>query len=155
MEERGERKEEEGSEKEDEIWEDLEKLNVNKREEYNIVERFESQGAAVGSRGDSDDIFTVKIGLQSTDSADLLKHSGTECPTPFVPHPRMNTLLAVKHGILYMYGGIYEVGDKQLTLSDMYSLDLHKLEEWNVLIGSDLDTKVTYQAFSPYSNTKL
>merc|ERR1740137_448400 len=42
--------------------------------------------------------------------------------------------MAVKRGVLYMYGGMYEDGDKQLTLNDFYSLDLNKLEEWQTII---------------------
>lgn len=38
------------------------------------------------------------------------------------PHPRMNCGLAIKHGILYLYGGLNEQGEKQLTFSDLYSL---------------------------------
>jgi hypothetical protein len=34
----------------------------------------------------------------------------------------MNCGLAVKHGLLYLYGGLIEDGDKQFTLSDFYSL---------------------------------
>lgn len=36
-----------------------------------------------------------------------------------------------------MYGGIYEEGDKQVTLNDFYSLDIHKLDEWNVIVAED------------------
>jgi hypothetical protein len=34
----------------------------------------------------------------------------------------MNCGLAVKRGLLYLYGGLVEEGDKQFTLSDFYSL---------------------------------
>ena len=40
----------------------------------------------------------------------------------FQPPPRINAGLAVKRGILYIYGGMFEDGDKQLTLNDFYSL---------------------------------
>ncbi|PKU35798.1 kelch domain-containing protein 4 [Limosa lapponica baueri] len=53
------------------------------------------------------------------------------------PCPRSNAMLAVKHGILYVYGGMFEVGDRQFTLSDLYSIDLHKMEEWKVLVEMD------------------
>jgi hypothetical protein len=43
-------------------------------------------------------------------------------PVAFVPSSRMNAGLAVKQGKLYLYGGLYEDGDKQITLSDMYVL---------------------------------
>ncbi|XP_075367099.1 kelch domain-containing protein 4 isoform X3 [Mycteria americana] len=53
------------------------------------------------------------------------------------PCPRSNAMLAVKHGVLYVYGGMFEVGDHQFTLSDLYSIDLHKMEEWKVLVEMD------------------
>uniref|UniRef100_A0A670YS19 Kelch domain containing 4 n=1 Tax=Pseudonaja textilis TaxID=8673 RepID=A0A670YS19_PSETE len=63
---------------------------------------------------------------------------GSEAPSPPVePCPRSNAMLAVKHGVLYLYGGMFEVGDRQFTLSDLYALDLHKMEEWKVLVEMD------------------
>ncbi|XP_055476876.1 kelch domain-containing protein 4 isoform X2 [Psammomys obesus] len=53
------------------------------------------------------------------------------------PCPRSNAMLAVKHGLLYVYGGMFEAGDRQVTLSDLYCLDLHKMEEWKTLIEMD------------------
>lgn len=50
------------------------------------------------------------------------------------PCPRSNSMLAVKHGMLFVYGGMFEVGDRQFTLSDLYAIDLHKMEEWKVLV---------------------
>jgi hypothetical protein len=40
----------------------------------------------------------------------------------FTPSARINPSLAVKNNILYMYGGMFEDGDKQYTLNDLYSL---------------------------------
>ncbi len=34
---------------------------------------------------------------------------------------------------LYLMGGIVEVGEKEITLDDMWSLDLAKLDGWQVL----------------------
>lgn len=53
------------------------------------------------------------------------------------PCPRSNAMLAVKHGLLYVYGGMFEAGDRQVTLSDLYCLDLHKMEEWKTLVEMD------------------
>lgn len=53
------------------------------------------------------------------------------------PCPRSNAMLAVKHGLLYVYGGMFEVGDRQFTLNDLYAVDLHKMEEWKVLVEMD------------------
>ncbi|NXX95046.1 KLDC4 protein, partial [Centropus bengalensis] len=57
------------------------------------------------------------------------------------PCPRSNAMLAVKNGLLYVYGGMFEVGDRQFTLSDLYSIDLHKMEEWKVLVEMDPKTQ--------------
>lgn len=53
------------------------------------------------------------------------------------PCPRSNAMLAVKHGRLYLYGGMFEAGDRQVTLSDLYCLDLHKMDEWTALVETD------------------
>ncbi|CAN2389233.1 Kelch domain containing 4, partial [Pristimantis euphronides] len=57
------------------------------------------------------------------------------------PCPRSSSMVAVKQGILYVYGGMFEVGDRQFTLNDLYSLDLHKMEEWKVLVEMDPKTQ--------------
>lgn len=40
----------------------------------------------------------------------------------FTPSPRINPGLIMKNNILYMYGGMIEVDDRQYTLNDFYSL---------------------------------
>ncbi|KAM5296873.1 kelch domain-containing protein 4 isoform 2-T2 [Glossophaga mutica] len=57
------------------------------------------------------------------------------------PCPRSNAMLAVKHGRLYLYGGMFEAGSRQVTLSDLYCLDLHKMDEWMVLVEADPETQ--------------
>ncbi|XP_066505188.1 kelch domain-containing protein 4 isoform X2 [Hoplias malabaricus] len=57
------------------------------------------------------------------------------------PCPRSNSMAAVKHGKLFLYGGMFEVGDRQFTLSDFYVLDLHKMEQWEVLVEMDPKTQ--------------
>ncbi|XP_076348241.1 kelch domain-containing protein 4-like [Tachypleus tridentatus] len=89
-----------------------------------------------------DGIFTVKIGPQTLSTEMNLcdvTASSKKLSESFVPWPRMNAGMVIKHKTLYVYGGLYEDGDRQLTLSDFHSLDLHKLDEWHTLI--ELDTK--------------
>ncbi|XP_075694438.1 kelch domain-containing protein 4 isoform X2 [Rhinoderma darwinii] len=57
------------------------------------------------------------------------------------PCPRSSSLTAAKQGVLYVYGGMFEVADRQFTLNDLYSLDLHKMEEWKVLVEMDPKTQ--------------
>ena len=40
----------------------------------------------------------------------------------FIPSARINPGLAVKNNVLYMYGGLFEDGDRTYTLNDFYSL---------------------------------
>lgn len=66
------------------------------------------------------------------------EEEATEAEAP-IPGPcaRSSAMMAVKHGRLFLYGGMFEAGDRQVTLSDMYSLDLHHMEEWTVLAEGD------------------
>uniref|UniRef100_A0A671SPX6 Kelch domain-containing protein 4-like n=1 Tax=Sinocyclocheilus anshuiensis TaxID=1608454 RepID=A0A671SPX6_9TELE len=57
------------------------------------------------------------------------------------PCPRSSAMAMVKHSKLYLYGGMFEVGDRQFTLSDLYSLDLHKMDQWDVLVEMDPKTQ--------------
>lgn len=68
---------------------------------------------------------------KAEDSASEASSPGQE------PCPRSNAMLAVKQGLLYVYGGMFEAGDRQVTLSDLYCLDLHKMEEWKTLVEMD------------------
>ncbi|XP_066183586.1 kelch domain-containing protein 4-like isoform X3 [Sylvia atricapilla] len=57
------------------------------------------------------------------------------------PCPRSSAMVAVKHGVLYVYGGMFEVGDRQVTLSDLHSIDLHRMDQWKVLQEMDPKTQ--------------
>ncbi|XP_061197077.1 kelch domain-containing protein 4-like [Saccostrea echinata] len=85
-----------------------------------------------------DGVFQVKIGpaLGSTTDQEM-GEDGDKAVKVFQPHPRMGPLMVVKNGILFLYGGMFEKGDKQFTFKDFYSLDLDKMEEWKVLIEND------------------
>lgn len=94
------------------------------------------------SAGGGDDIFKVTIGPQSSSSThceDSFKASTSRSEEEvFVPCGRMKPCLAVKDGVLYMYGGTFEEGDKQVTLADFYALDLGKLDVWRTIIKQDI-----------------
>jgi len=46
------------------------------------------------------------------------------------PLPRIKAQIVVRGNTLYLYGGILEVGDREVTLDDIWSLELQKREEW-------------------------
>ena len=87
-------------------------------------------------------VVTIKQVLAAPGAAGQLESDDDDGPeeagvAPVEPSPRSNAMLAVKHGRLYLYGGMFEAGDRQVTLSDLYCLDLHKMEEWMVLVETD------------------
>uniref|UniRef100_A0A2K5X6S4 Kelch domain containing 4 n=1 Tax=Macaca fascicularis TaxID=9541 RepID=A0A2K5X6S4_MACFA len=77
-------------------------------------------------------------GQPQSEDEDSLEEAGS--PTPG-PCPRSNAMLAVKHGVLYVYGGMFEAGDRQVTLSDLHCLDLHRMEAWKALVEMDPETQ--------------
>ncbi|XP_047327319.1 kelch domain-containing protein 4 [Impatiens glandulifera] len=50
------------------------------------------------------------------------------------PCGRINSCIAVGKDTLYIYGGMMEVKDKEITLDDLYTLNLSKLDEWKCLL---------------------
>jgi hypothetical protein len=48
-------------------------------------------------------------------------------PAPF---GRISAAMAVIGNTLWLYGGMLEVGDKEITCDDLWSLDLNKLAAW-------------------------
>lgn len=53
------------------------------------------------------------------------------------PCARSSALATVRQGKLFLYGGMFEVGDRQFTLNDLYCLDLNKMDQWEVLVEMD------------------
>lgn len=84
-----------------------------------------------------DGVFQVKIGPALGSILGEGTEEGDQVVQVFQPHARMGALMAVKNGVLFLYGGMFERGDKQFTFKDFYSLDLNKMEEWNILIEND------------------
>lgn len=85
-----------------------------------------------------DGIFTLTIGpLNASTSCEGTEADADEPTSRFVPRARMNAGLALKRGVLYLYGGVYEANEKEITLADFHCLDLHRLDEWRTLIEYD------------------
>lgn len=57
-------------------------------------------------------------------------------PLPEIVKPcgRINSCMAVGKDTLYVYGGMMEVKDQEITLDDLYCLNLSKLDEWKCII---------------------
>ncbi|OXU28692.1 hypothetical protein TSAR_007128 [Trichomalopsis sarcophagae] len=89
---------------------------------------------------DDDGIFTVTLGPAPTANK-VIADDGTTINI-FTPSARINPGLAVKQNTLYLYGGMFEDGDRTYTLNDFYSLDCKKLDEWTTIVKDDLSTQV-------------
>eukprot|EP01018_Ginkgo_biloba_P013717 Gb_28955 [translate_table: standard] len=50
------------------------------------------------------------------------------------PCGRINACMVVGKDTLYLYGGMMEIGDREVTLDDLYTLDLNKLDEWKCVV---------------------
>lgn len=50
------------------------------------------------------------------------------------PCPRINPSIIIRGSTLYVYGGVVEDGDREITLDDCWSLDLKRLDEWKMLL---------------------
>ncbi|XP_053282792.1 kelch domain-containing protein 4 [Pleuronectes platessa] len=57
------------------------------------------------------------------------------------PCPRSSAMATVRQGKLFLFGGMFEVGDRQFTLNDFYSLDLNKMDQWDTLVEMDPKTQ--------------
>ncbi|XP_060069377.1 kelch domain-containing protein 4-like [Ylistrum balloti] len=86
-----------------------------------------------GSGEGEEDIFKVTMGPKPAGQTEDMEEESMDVEV-FMPTPRMGALMTVRGGELFLYGGLCEVGDRQITFSDFYSLDLHKLDDWTVLI---------------------
>ena len=75
---------------------------------------------------------------------------------PNAPVARINAQLAVSAGKLYIYGGSVEVGTKQVTLSDLYSLDVGKKAKaaaWECHHTNDSKTDMWLESSSDESSS--
>ncbi|KAF8378164.1 hypothetical protein HHK36_029501 [Tetracentron sinense] len=50
------------------------------------------------------------------------------------PCGRINSCMVIGRDALYIYGGMMEVKDREITLDDLYTLNLSKLDEWKCII---------------------
>lgn len=122
--------------------------NDNEEDDTNIQMNELSTNLTQSLVTDDDGIFTVTIGPTLSSSTGA-KTETTECA--FVPSPRINAGLVIKHNILYLYGGMYEDGDRLITFNDLYSLDTRKLDEWKTIIADDLSSQTWFESDSSSS----
>lgn len=58
------------------------------------------------------------------------------------PCPRINPAVMIRGSTLYVYGGVVEDGDREITLDDCWSLDLKRLDEWREVLPGTMSHQI-------------
>ncbi|XP_059304088.1 uncharacterized protein LOC132056056 [Lycium ferocissimum] len=100
------------------------KGNINKMS-LNMKKNVTIDDGNVASRSEEKPVVSSSKSsvVQNSASADVVKPSG-----------RINSCMAVAKDTLYIYGGMMEIRDQEITLDDLYMLNLSKLDEWKCII---------------------
>lgn len=86
---------------------------------------------------DDDDDDEISTGTETetetvanSDDEDNKEHSKSAQVTVMsqLPHPRFNAATTVVDDSLFIYGGIWEMGEKDYAIDSLYSIDLNKLD---------------------------
>ena len=83
--------------------------------------------AALETKGSIAD--TGDLQMQDAEAPEDDQETRKEVPVKYeLPHPRFNAQLTVQEDTLYIFGGTFEKKDIEITFSDLYSIDLLKLD---------------------------
>ncbi|XP_048461681.1 kelch domain-containing protein 4 isoform X1 [Rhincodon typus] len=83
----------------------------------------------------------AKADTESEEEEEEKEDGASETGPIIEPRARSSAMAVIKNGLFYIYGGMFEVGDRQFTLNDLYCIDLHKMNEWKVLVETDPKTQ--------------
>lgn len=120
----------------------------------NVSEEQLTRGSDVSEAAEEMDVADEDPGLESNNDAGQLskqleganlqhkdchsavarQSSSYDADEVVKPCGRINAALAVGRDTLFLYGGTLEIGDREVTLDDLYMLDLNKLDAWNCII---------------------
>ncbi|KAE8123982.1 hypothetical protein FH972_018895 [Carpinus fangiana] len=78
--------------------------------------------------------MAAKSGGKSHESSAKLDMQNSVLPEIVKPCGRINSCMVVGRDTLYIYGGMMEVKDQEISLDDLHSLNLSKLDEWKCII---------------------
>ncbi|KAE8707468.1 kelch domain-containing protein 4-like isoform X2 [Hibiscus syriacus] len=101
-------------------------------EESNIDEMSENMVENL-TIDDDRSIKSASVPPQSK-SKTIFNYQDSVSPEVIKPCGRINACMVVGKDTLYIYGGMMEVKDQEITLDDLYSLNLSKLDEWKCII---------------------
>mmetsp|Transcript_8255 Transcript_8255/g.12434 ORF Transcript_8255/g.12434 Transcript_8255/m.12434 type:complete len:861 (-) Transcript_8255:37-2619(-) len=84
----------------------------------------------------------IKPLIENSEVMTLSKEGVPEAVSRKVPLPRINAQIVVRGNTLFLYGGILEVGEREVTLDDCWSMDLQKREEWTCIWNGTMHRQV-------------
>ena len=113
----------EGDEEEKEEEKDEEK-DEEKEEEEKTETKAESKHVSQLATATTPKVASSAVMKINDDTGNPEAVSRTE------PLPRINAGIVVRSNVLYVYGGLLEVGDREVTLDDCWSLNLRKQDRW-------------------------
>lgn len=100
----------------------------------------DSNSSSPSSSSDDDDA-DVNAAVQGT-SREMKESYETNRHGQILPHRRMDSALAILGNTLYLYGGQFESGKKEITMSDVFALNLNRLDTYQALLSQDLSAAV-------------
>ncbi|GKY94895.1 kelch domain containing 4 [Mayamaea pseudoterrestris] len=80
-----------------------------------------------------------------TASSIMVVNPDTRVPEPaqqMEPLPRIKPAMFISGSVLYVYGGLLEVGDREVTLDDFWCFDLRKREQWVCIFAGSMHKQV-------------
>ncbi|KAF5397260.1 Kelch domain-containing protein 4 [Paragonimus heterotremus] len=87
----------------------------------------------------SDGVFTLTLQgsteAATRDKSAITTQNGDGNLARTIPSPRSSPGVVILGSTLYVYGGFYEVGDRKITLDDLYCLDLSQPISWQCLFN--------------------
>ncbi len=92
-----------------------------------------------GNLAESTEKLQMQNQVLAANGADEDDDDDPDDPLKTIPLERYNVMLAVQRNTLYVYGGIFEAGNREYTLDDFYTLDLTKLERFTCLKDCPID----------------
>ena len=118
----------------------LEKANLNDKEENDENEKeIEDDLAMTGDDFDSDTEGEKKALKEYTVLNTL-------------PHPRFNATMTVVDDNLFIYGGVWELGEKDYSIDSFYSIDLNKADGVTVLWENLVDVEKAKELGDTFSD---
>ena len=94
------------------------------------------------SSSDDDDDSDAHSGVAETENPESVKfaHLINKFTGQILPKGRMNSMMCIHGHTLYLFGGQVEVGKKEITMNDLYSLNLNRMETWDLLNTMSMDS---------------